>query len=446
MEYEGNVSALYLNKGYGRSNEEEKRIKERIEKSVRNFCNDIKISTIDFYNAGGKKHNYTAGNKERMIVICDTTSSSVAEEKAIYEDGLVFSGKETRFKSCFVPKATGIVILSENGYAVAEYFTDINQVNILFDLFELNDDDMCVALEYLVKAINAAYKDYFEKEKMWNVEGNKTRLLKVFEEAVLLQKREQTRRDENALRGYVDEVERYKRGIVTAERKRVALMTSIEAAQAVDTNSMSMVEKDFNLIIEHKKIENLLLDGKKVIVQTMPLYITSDKGKRYYGGKYKIEINMENSDVLFYGDNPRRSYWSKNDPHPHVSGKSGHACLGNVAETIAELCAGFQVYALVMICIDFLEAANTSDVAGKKVVNWDEVDENNNPIAAKKSNLKQCSCCHEEFDDDDLYEVYEGVEDDGDGEPRAHGLHYVCDECREENYYLNEDVDEYIRD
>ena len=62
--------------------------------------------------------------------------------------------------------------------------------------------------------------------------------------------------------------------------------------------------------------------------------------ERYLMGCYKIAINLNNAIVIFFNTNEhfcRKSYWTNYDPHPHVNGNSGEACLGNISATIADL-------------------------------------------------------------------------------------------------------------
>src|SRR5690606_9940189 len=124
-------------------------------------------------------------------------------------------------------------------------------------------------------------------------------------------------------------------------------------------------------------------------------------------GSMKIVMNMSNTDVRFYNlDNPRHGYWTNEDPHPHVSGGNNTACLGNVASTIAELCSRNEVYALALMCIDFLENANTTDPAGAKVVNWDEVDEEGNIIRSGEEDDEEnefCDCCQSHHREEDMF-------------------------------------------
>ena len=94
--------------------------------------------------------------------------------------------------------------------------------------------------------------------------------------------------------------------------------------------------------------------------------------------------------------------------------------------------------------IDYLETANTSDSAGKFVVNWLLIDDNGNVIYRDSQitnfdNVVQCAECDLDFDDDSLYFAYNSayLYDDGweyDDEVR------VCLNCLDRYYrYIGSD-------
>ena len=161
-------------------------------------------------------------------------------------------------------------------------------------------------------------------------------------------------------------------------------MRELNSEEADEEDLIDNLRNDLDLIIKHDKVKDIIVEKNLFTVFTNPLYIYSDRGRKYYGGNFTIKININNTSIKFNSDNKRQSYWTNNDPHPHVNGADGSACLGNVASTIAELCSQVQLYPLVLICIDFLESANTEDSAGKNIRNWQEVDNDNNPIKVEQ--------------------------------------------------------------
>lgn len=131
-------------------------------------------------------------------------------------------------------------------------------------------------------------------------------------------------------------------------------------------------------VAKHVDVENLIVNENNVSIFVNNVYAhayVDNQDRRYYIGNMEIRIDMNNADVRFFGDNPRRSHWTAKDPHPHVDGNNGRACLGNADATIAQLCSQKEIYPLFLVCLDFLQNANTEDTAGRKIVNWDEVDE-----------------------------------------------------------------------
>lgn len=198
-------------------------------------------------------------------------------------------------------------------------------------------------------------------------------------------------------------------------------------------------------IAEQPRVSNIDIEGELITISVDEVYAYAenrdgDEG-RYYIGNMRIQININNTDVRFFGDNPRRGYWGV-DPHPHVDGSNGRACLGNVAASIAELCSQKEIYGLFLIAMDFLENANVDDPAGRKIYMWDEVDEDGNIIreGGDEPDWHCENCGAGQYDGDDSYFVYTEY----DGEGGATNGEDWCESCRDEDVTWNDEVEEYV--
>jgi hypothetical protein len=228
-------------------------------------------------------------------------------------------------------------------------------------------------------------------------------------------------------------------------------MKSITAIEAGDVEVTDKLVKEMQNIADHPRVTDLRIENEFITVTIPDIVATDKKDRSFYIGTFQVKINTSNSEVRFFGDNPRRSHWSKQDPHPHVNGGNGSACLGNVSSTIAELCSQNEMYALVMTCIDFLENANIDDSAGKHVTNWDRMNADGSRPEPRVADTAteapihddQCRCgrCNTVLDDDDeQYTVFTTYTGDG----NVGGEQTWCDDCRGNYASYDEDHTEEV--
>lgn len=244
------------------------------------------------------------------------------------------------------------------------------------------------------------------------------------------------------------------RNLKTHHDSLIRARKTIEQNELDITNITNKVEKELEMLARSERVKDVEVTNTGYRIHTYPIYCYHDKepDERYYIGNFTIDIKPDRTSVKFHGDNPRRSYWSSNDPHPHI-GHDGNACLGNISATIAELCSQMELYALAMVCIDFLESVNTDDPAGANITHWDRVDEEGNIIEQGHPDEPEvhftCESCDETFyegDGEDVYTVYRSYRGARDGQGDWGTERYVCHDCRHEYYPYIEDLDEYVED
>lgn len=328
--------------------------KRVMSEKVRSKLVNADVQTIDIFNMKGESTTIYAGSPSRLVIMVNHPQSN-PDAKKFEIDGVEIAN--------FV----------ENN---AE---QINQLNIFPDLLgDFNRRDEFDAIlswmentHYLEKVRRFSWKLTSEKETLTK---NFVEQIKTAQERIIRSDIEQLSSAEQAILDYTLELKRQ-------FDKRTRLQCSIQSANTAISAVTTKLIADLDNIVAHPKVANLTLKDNKFIVNTAPLYAYHDKtGERYYIGNMRIEMKPDNTEIKFFGDNPRRSHWTTNDPHPHVNGRTGNACLGSLAPTVAELCSQMEIYALTLMAIDFLESVNTDDTAGKHIVNWDMVDEEGNII------------------------------------------------------------------
>jgi hypothetical protein len=346
------------------------------------------------------------------------------------------------------------VMIERDGTILAQYITKktpntTNQLIIIDDLFSEFNEENKATLTYIMEMLDAIfYKQLLDYS--WKSTSKKDELTREFTEAIRVQQSRYLEEDKLNLANTERKLREYMGYIKTYSDKRIRLLNNIESSETRIAGVGERLLKDLDNIVAHPKVKELFIRDGKFSIETTPIYAYHDvTGDRYYIGNMKIELDPEHTSVKFFGDNPRKSYWTERDPHPHVNGRSGEACLGNISGTIAELCSQMEMYALVMVCIDFLESVNTSDPAGKNIMNWDRVDDEGNVIeqAYEEGYDWHCDRCEEgQSDNENGYTVYESYTGGIDGNGDWGRENFVCENCCENHYTWNEDLQEYIRD
>ena len=193
------------------------------------------------------------------------------------------------------------------------------------------------------------------------------------------------------------------------------------------------------MIVKNENVEDINVTEDAFEVLTHHLDFHTQNGSVYKGGKFRIRIPLDSNYVRFFSDQGRQGFWEHNDPHPHVNGGSGTACFGNLGSTIAELSSQHEIYALTLLCIDFLKSVNESDPAGNYVSNWDLIEGDGIENSYDDDDLYHCDHCEEQGETSNrAYQNYDERNNSLEDEV------YVCDDCLDEHYTWNDDADEYV--
>ena len=252
------------------------------------------------------------------------------------------------------------------------------------------------------------------------------------------------REEDEKLKEVEREIEVLKNNIGTAERYmnrnyadlRVAMKTLEKLEQTEDISFADEIKH----IMEHPLVVSVDVNSaeRKLIVETDNIIIQDEEGNKYLGNKFKIVFNFGSYNVRFYGldeDLCRKSYWTSYDPHPHIDGSTGVACLGDAGSMLSISMNEKELYASYIIALNFLQQVNTEDVAGKNIGNWDCIDDEGNIIDNPHNVTYTCSCCGATIEDGDQFECH----DCGDiicvdcYRYNAEGYR-ICDGCLDEDY------------
>lgn len=426
----------------GNNREDHEMLKPHIKNVITASLLDADLNSINLYNFA-HKHNNEAGNEKTFFIFINTTHNDVKDDVNLTEP-LPINNIENDFTNFYMPLDTSnnIIIESENGVALAEYDSKWNQLNILFDLFKQQEDyiNSLAIFEYILKELNKLVWRKKLMDSSWKNTTNREELSNQIKSILQKNVEENLKRDVKRLEEIDNAIKYCKRDLYNYFINQEQLRRKVSNEKEYTNKIFENLLKDIDLIIKMNKVDDIVFKDGKFIVYTNPLYIHL-YDRRFYGGRYIIKINLHTSEIRFDSNTKHRSYWTPQDPHPHVCGSNGEACFGNISSTIAELCAQTQLYALVITLINFLESVNIEDVAGKSIYNWDEVDEDGN-IIQREYNI--CDCCREEFRQQ-LYTAYNEIDEDEEGNMEAIEAVQICEDCRDNAYYFHEELEEYIR-
>lgn len=194
-----------------------------------------------------------------------------------------------------------------------------------------------------------------------------------------------------------DEIERQEEVVIRAEARirdtvdtlkrlyveKDTALTRIQGALNGTNEAKDRAELIIAEILALSKVVDCDFANNSFTFKTEKLATYDRQGNKRYLGEYTVTVSLSSCEVRIYNDETAVGFWSQNDPHPHVSGRSNKACFGNVAATIAVLAQEREFAALASVIISFLESVNEDDPAGAMVRNWAIIDEDWNIIKPK---------------------------------------------------------------
>lgn len=336
------------------------------------------------------------------------------------------------------------LIIDEKGQVIGYYAESHSELYVPFKIDELAPEIVEEIVIHIMKQFKKAVLDEFMNKDSWMKSKQQDVLRQRITEHLSAGKETRINELKYQIKDTEDNIQVRTRQLKERYDALIRMQQELERAENEEVNGLDNFIKGLDQIAQHPQVSNVLVVNDLITIYIDNVYAyarVKGKERRYYIGNMHVKININNTDIRFFGDNGRHGLWTTHDPHPHVNGGDGRACLGNVASTIAQLCSQKEIYPLFLVCLDFLENANTEDSAGKKIVRWDEVDEDGNIIEEAKNNIVYCDHCEEPADEEEMYTVYTDFSD-GDllNEERW------CEGCRDNNASFADCVDEIVHD
>lgn len=302
---------------------------------------------------------------------------------------------------------------------------------------EIINDEWMILIEYPKEHLMNRFELVERKEK--TMEDRIKELNKAFNEIAFKDNKRNLERAK-------DEVATYKLDISRYQRQLNDLWSSYKIAMnRVKTLSVE-TEKDYTsdmeAILNHKYVTSAVArpTGKVVEITTDYIDIYDEKGNKFKGNKYLLSFDFDDMTCYIEGldeDYNRKSYWTEQDPHPHVNGDDGEACWGSAGSMLTENMNNYEIYASFIIVLNFLQQVNTSDPAGEYIRNWDCIDEEGNDVENPYDReYEVCCICDEKLDEGNEF-YCEDCEDHMCGNHAYwidNNSKYVCQGCYEDCY------------
>ena len=173
-------------------------------------------------------------------------------------------------------------------------------------------------------------------------------------------------------------------GIQNAETQLHSLYRDLNENQifidAVEEKSKTIGEKllsEYEKIIEMSKIKKVTINGNIISFFTTMIYCVDDRSQKTHEiGEFQIIFDLaadSRGDKVLKFVNLTRSVQTPASTtpyfHPHIP-NTGYACQGNMSHTMPRLISDLELEMAVLLAIQFLESANSSDSWGKHIDKW----------------------------------------------------------------------------
>lgn len=170
------------------------------------------------------------------------------------------------------------------------------------------------------------------------------------------------------------QIEDYRRALVELIRD-IDNDNAIIASLMSSAPDASAVAREFDTLLDHPKVTRIEAVGSTTFhVFTSVLNCRHPRtGDLHEIGAFRIEVNFERATIRWFNLTRQVDGHNRNMQAPHIF-ESGNPCLGNMEKVMADLLAAYELHAIIMMAISFVEEVNVADVAGMHIDKWPVVE------------------------------------------------------------------------
>jgi len=135
--------------------------------------------------------------------------------------------------------------------------------------------------------------------------------------------------------------------------------------------------REYLSIQRNKNVKEVYFLNNNLTVYTHKIFCANNPHKKiYYIGEFKLILRTDKGDdvIRFHNLTQLINGYRLNQNAPHVF-EDGHACLGNISNILPQLVGRGEYSTAISLAIEFLQAVNIDDEAGKHITNWPVVDQ-----------------------------------------------------------------------
>jgi hypothetical protein len=293
--------------------------------------------------------------------------------------------RDDAFQACGVDGESLIFSCPESGYAVAELFED--NLFIHHDLCHMGTSDELNIFKHLLTEVAASFvltpeEAALRKEKELQKMREKTEgSREAFVEFCCRDRLQAIQGAEERIHEGKNKIEHLKKEMEACLATRNAACVTLEE-YAESGGKGSSFGDEFDKMLTIPGVIGVCIEKNIIQVFTSMMRIIHDD-ITYVIGKFRVEINMYGGDhcLKFFnltnkGKGPGHTkpqgyngHPNFNRHHPHVN-EEGLPCLGNIGGAIQNYIKASQYSVVVILAMQYLQAVNTDDDAGKGIRWW----------------------------------------------------------------------------
>ena len=176
---------------------------------------------------------------------------------------------------------------------------------------------------------------------------------------------------EQNLGGLRSSVEQLRTQLVQSQRAVNDAQGRLDGIKAGNADALERFGKEFDTLLGHPKVKDVRVEDGVVKVFTTTLNCSDPRTNKLHEiGEFRIELRTgRTGEVRWFNLTRQVSGGRTGMQAPHIP-HEGNACLGNTAESFAQLIADYEFANAAFLAIEFVESVNVKDAWGEHINRW----------------------------------------------------------------------------
>ena len=167
------------------------------------------------------------------------------------------------------------------------------------------------------------------------------------------------------------EVDELRVQLVKSQRAAIDAQARLDGVRTGNSDILERFGHEFDTLINHPKVTDVRVEGEVVKVFTTVLNCRHPQTKELHEiGAFRIEIHAGRPGYVLWKNLTRSVDGGRHGMQaPHIDSQ-GRACLGNTADSFAQLIADYEFAQAAFLAIEFVESVNIGDAWGQHLSKW----------------------------------------------------------------------------